>query len=268
MLTHSDVLFVSHGGGPLPLLDDPGHIELVEALGHLTKRIEKPEAILVLSAHWESDVLRISAGARPGLLYDYAGFPEESYAIQYPCPGSPALAKRVRQALQQSGIKVELDDERGLDHGVFVPLKLMYPQADIPVVQLSIYNDLDAEKHIELGEALAKLEEQRLLILGSGFTFHNMRAFYTPQSEEMRTANGAFEDWLQQSVASKKVSGPEARARLVSWEQAPYARFCQPREEHLLPLHVCFGVAGRSADAYQRLVVFHKECSLYHWELR
>lgn len=267
MLSNTDVLFISHGGGPRPLFDDPEHQELVEALAYYSDKLPKPDAILVLSAHWESDTLKVTAKADPQLYFDYYNFPEEAYQIKYPCPGAPELASKVQQTLQAQGIATELELERGLDHGVFVPVKLMYPEADIPVIQLSMNSSLDAEQHLAIGEALRALDVENLLIIGSGFTFHNMRVFYAPSSTEIDMANSAFEDWLQQTCGDPEVNSAQMRQQLIDWEQAPYARFCQPREDHLIPLHMCAGIAGRGADDYKRIVVFRKQCSLFHWKL-
>ena len=267
MLSNTDVLFISHGGGPRPLFNDPDHQALVDRLKYFGQKIDKPEAILVLSAHWETDPLKVIASPAPDLLFDYYNFPDEAYQIEYACPGDPALAAQVQQALQEQGFPTELEFERGLDHGVFVPLKLMYPAADIPVIQLSLNSSLDAEQHLAIGEAMRNLNTDRLLILGSGFTFHNMRAFHEPSNAQIESANRAFEDWLEQSCGRSEIDASQMRQRLVNWEQAPHARFCQPREEHLIPLHVCAGVAGRGADDYHRILVFNKQCSLYHWRL-
>lgn len=267
MLSNTDVLFISHGGGPRPLFDDPEHQELVDALAYYSEKLPKPDAILVLSAHWESDTLKVTAKADPDLFFDYYNFPEEAYQIKYPCPGAPELATKVQQTLQTQGFDTELELDRGLDHGVFVPLKLMYPDADIPVIQLSMNSSLDAEQHLAIGEALRALDVKNLLILGSGFTFHNMRAFYAPSSAEIDSANSGFEDWLQQTCGNPDVDPAQMRQQLVDWEKAPYARFCQPREDHLIPLHMCAGIAGRGADDYMRIVVFRKQCSLFHWKL-
>lgn len=201
MNTETDVVFVSHGGGPRPLLGDPDHQEMVDRLTELAANLRKPKAILVISAHWEESAPTITAGSHPSLIYDYHGFPSEAYDIQYPCPGQPELANGVFRALEQAGLSPRLDDKRGFDHGVFVPLKLMYPEADIPVVQLSLVNSLDAVTHLAIGRALRNLEYDDLLVLGSGFSFHNMRAFFTQNTPEIQAANQAFEDWMEQTVA-------------------------------------------------------------------
>lgn len=261
----TDVLYISHGGGPMPLLGDPDHSELVTALTELSARLRRPSAILVISAHWEESLPTITAGARPPLIYDYYGFPPESYAITYPCPGDPALAERIRQALEQSGIPARLDPQRGFDHGLFVPLKIMYPEADIPCVQLSLVDSLDAATHIAIGQALRGLEQENLLVIGSGFSFHNMRAFFAPATPEIDAANRAFEDWLEDTCASTALDENERTRRLVQWEQAPHARFCHPREEHLLPLQVCYGLAGRPCESHLAATILRKRAGMFYW---
>ncbi|MFC7158646.1 DODA-type extradiol aromatic ring-opening family dioxygenase [Pseudidiomarina halophila] len=180
-MAQHQVLFVSHGGGPLPLLGDTQHQELVEQLQGIVPRVQKPQAILVISAHWEAATPTVTTAKHPGLLYDYFGFPPESYKIQYPAQGHPEFAHHVLETLAEHNIPAASDDQRRLDHGVFVPLKLMYPEADIPVVQVSLKHNLDPQQHIELGKALAAITHENLLILGSGFSFHNMRAFFQPR---------------------------------------------------------------------------------------
>lgn len=165
----SPVLFLSHGGGPLPLLGDKDHQNLVNFIREVTLTLGIPTAILVISAHWEEDKPTITSGVLPPLIYDYYGFPKESYKIKYAAPGSPELANKIFNLLGGAGIKAKLDPQRGFDHGLFVPLKLMYPDATIPCVQLSLVNSLQAEEHIQIGRALAGLRKANILIIGSGF---------------------------------------------------------------------------------------------------
>lgn len=258
------VLYVSHGGGPLPLLGDVNHQALVAQLQDMAKRMQRPQAIIVFSAHWEANEVNITSSLQPELIYDYSGFAPESYHIQYPAPGAPKLATQVAQSLQQAGISVHLNADRGFDHGVFVPLKIMFPQADIPVIQVSLLDSLDADAHLRIGEALAKLEIDNLLLLGSGFSFHNMRAFFN-QSKEADVHNQVFEAWLKDTMQSAALSEEERRQRLVAWAQAPSARFCHPREEHLLPLHICYGLAQRPCDVYASAKVLGKNAGLFYW---
>ena len=258
-------LFISHGGGPMPLLGDPGHDEMVACLIHIAATIPKPDALLLISAHWEEAVPTLTAGANPSLIYDYYGFPEESYHIQYPCPGSPTLAREIAQLLENGGFNTRLDEARGFDHGTFVPLKIMYPDADIPCVQLSMLNTLDPQKHIDMGSALASLQEKNVLVIGSGFSFHNLKAFFSEEINESRRLNHAFEAWLANTCGNTDYSEHERATLLAEWSAAPGAIYCHPREEHLLPLHVCYGVAGSPCTQKFELTILNKEASMYLW---
>ena len=266
MSTQRQILYLSHGGGPLPLLGDPGHSELVEQLqGMAADVIQRPSAILVISAHWEEAEPTIGTVAPTGLIYDYSGFPAESYEITYPAQGAPALAQKLATALQQAGISAQHNAQRGFDHGVFVPLKLMYPDADIPVLQLSLVRSLDADLHLRIGQALQALDHDNLLIVGSGFSFHNMRALFSQGNPEQNAQSQAFEDWLKATLCDATLSEAQRYQRLAEWQHAPHARFCHPREEHLLPLHVCYGAAGRASDLYQSVQVLGKTAGLFYW---
>jgi 4,5-DOPA dioxygenase extradiol len=246
-IDYSPVLYFPHGGGPLPLLGDAGHKNMIEFLKLITPTIVEPSAILVISAHWEEERATITSGKFPSLIYDYYGFPEESYRIKYPAPGDPRLAKEIFRLLKESGMEARLDDQRGFDHGLFVPLKIMYPDAHIPCVQLSLIAQLDPDTHIKLGGALSELRKQNVLVLGSGFSFHNMGAFFSSSRHMSDSRNEAFQQWLIDICTKQKVSRGEREKSLIEWESAPFARYCHPREEHLMPLHVCCGLAGTSA---------------------
>ncbi|WMC11468.1 class III extradiol ring-cleavage dioxygenase [Oceanimonas pelagia] len=268
MSTTTDILFISHGGGPLPLLGDPEHRDMVNTLKVFAGKLARPAAMLVISAHWEARVPTVTSGACPELIYDYYGFPPEAYSVRYPCPGEPRLAQQVVQALEKAGIPAGTDQRRGLDHGVFVPLQLMYPEADIPCVQLSLVDSLDAGLHIAIGRTLRSLDYDNLLVIGSGFSFHNMRAFFAPQTPEMRAANLAFENWLEDTCAGQNMDENERQSRLIDWESAPHARFCHPREEHLLPLHVCYGLAGKACDEHVSATILGKRSGMFYWHVK
>ena len=259
------VLFIPHGGGPLPLLGDRHHAELVGFLGDIAPALGKPVAIVVISAHWEAEVATVTSGSRPPLIHDYSGFPEEAYRIGYPVPGAPELASRIRQLLGDNGIDVRLDAQRGFDHGLFVPLKLMYPDAVIPCVQLSLVRGLDPELHIRIGEAISVLRESNILVIGSGFSFHNMRAFSFRGETMPDPMNIRFEDWLQLTCTGDALTEAGRRQRLIEWEAAPHARYCHPREEHLLPLHVCYGVAGTAARPVFSGKILGRQASAFLW---
>lgn len=258
-------IFISHGGGPLPLLGDPDHREMVSCLQGIAASIPRPDAIVVVSAHWEEPVPAVTAGSKPSLIYDYHGFPPESYEIQYPCAGEPSLARDIYHMLGSHEIDARLDEERGFDHGVFVPLKIMYPEADIPCVQLSLVDSLDPLLHIEMGNALEKLANRNVLVIGSGFSFHNLNAFFSPDNTESLQLAESFEKWLQDVCTNTELPEHERREMLINWREAPGARFCHPREEHLLPLHVCYGAAQTPCTEVHEVTIMNKKSSMYVW---
>ena len=239
------VVYFSHGGGPLPILGDPGHQAMIDFMRDLSSKLPVPEAILVISAHWEAGQATLLGNPSPSMLYDYYGFPEEAYDVDYPAPGNPKLAGDIAGLLREAGIPSEVDSQRGFDHGVFIPLMMMYPEAGIPVTQLSLLRGLDPEAHLALGRALKPLLDQNILVIGSGFSFHNLREFFS-QRGGTDERNGAFQDWLKETCTAD-LSPEERQGRLRSWQDAPHARYCHQREEHLLPLHVCCGMTGGEA---------------------
>jgi aromatic ring-opening dioxygenase catalytic subunit (LigB family) len=237
------------------LLGEPGHRQLVDFLKTIPDRIEEPKAILVISAHWEEPEASLLSGAKPPLYYDYYGFPPEAYEIQYPAAGLPELAGRVQELLTQSGIAASSKAERGFDHGLFVPLKLMYPRADIPCIEVSLLADMNPAAHIAIGKAIAPLRRDGVLIIGSGASYHNMqapRAGIDPGEEEI----AQFDQWLVETCTAPELGPKDREQRLINWLEAPHARFCHPREEHLLPLHVCFGAAFEGAEVPPAELVF------------
>jgi len=239
------VVFLPHGGGPWPFVNLGSFVDATECerlaqylRGFVTRLPQRPKALLVVSAHWEQAVPTVMTSPRPPMLYDYYGFPPESYRIAWPAPGDPALAARVRALLSSAGLTTAEDPRRGFDHGTFVPLKLSFPDADVPTVQLSLQEGLDPAKHLAIGRALAPLRDEGVLLVGSGMSFHNLRDY---KSAASRAASHSFDAWLQQAVGD----APAARdAALTRWASAPDARQAHPREEHLLPLMVVAGAAG------------------------
>ena len=233
-------LFVCHGGGPFPLQEPPvGGAALTEHLRAISTELpEKPKAILVISAHWEDgDKVAVTASVQPPMLFDYYGFPPHTYEYQYNAPGDPALASRVCSLLTTSGHQCRLDETRGFDHGVFVPLMLAYPAADIPVVCVSLHRSLDAKLHLSMGRALRPLRDEGVLVIGSGMSFHNMRAF----DGSGAPAGARFDEALVAAVTTGE--HPARATSLAAWTSLPDARECHPREEHLLPLMVAAGAA-------------------------
>jgi len=260
------VLFLPHGGGPLPLLGDQGHGAMIRFLQAIPADLGAPEAILLISAHWEAGLPTITAGAKPALVYDYYGFPEEAYRIEYPAPGEPQLAERIHQLLSDHGLKAQLDKNRGFDHGLFVPLKIMYPDAGLPCVQLSLVQGLDPAEHVRIGKALASLRSQNILTIGSGFSFHNMQAFSFSSAIEADERNDSFDQWLRDTCCNPDLPADERERRLIEWEQVAHARYCHPREEHLLPLHICYGLAGTAAKVVFNDFILGKKATALLWQ--
>jgi aromatic ring-opening dioxygenase catalytic subunit (LigB family) len=243
-------VFIPHGGGPCFFMDPPASApQLWDRLGAFLRGLgtsigTRPRALLVISAHWENAKPTVNSGAQPPMLFDYHGFPEHTYRLRYPAPGSPALAGRVRELLGANAIESSQDAERGYDHGVFVPLLLAYPDADIPIVQLSLQTGLDPATHLAMGRALAPLREEGVLIIGSGMSYHNLREFFSTSASAMAAAE-RFDGALNAAV---ETADPEQReAALAAWQQMPDAIACHPRAEHLLPLLVAAGAAADDA---------------------
>jgi aromatic ring-opening dioxygenase catalytic subunit (LigB family) len=235
--------FLPHGGGPCFFMewDPPGTWNNMEEwLRDMGSRV-KPKAIVVISGHWEEDAFCLTSNPHPQLIYDYQGFPPETYEIKYDAPGSPALAAEIQGLLKIAGLPARLDAKRGWDHGVFIPFKVIYPHADIPIVQMSLHETLDPELHIRAGAALESLRAQNVLIAGSGMSYHNLRKFIRGGGETIR-ASDQFDKWLTEAVTQ-----PDAKKRserLCKWDTAPSAHDAHPREEHLIPLMVAAGAAG------------------------
>lgn len=242
------VVFLPHGGGPWPFVDlgmsQHDRDQLADYLRSVASLpAARPRALLVISAHWETEVPTVTTAARPPLLFDYYGFPPASYQLTWPAPGDPQLAARVRALLGAAGFATAADPSRGYDHGTFIPLKLTYPEADIPTVQLSLQAGLDPAQHLAIGRALAPLRDEGIFIIGSGMTYHNMRGFNLGRggSTGARQVSESFDAWLRETAA---LPAPERDRRLTAWASAPGARGAHPREEHLLPLMVIAGAAG------------------------
>ncbi len=237
--------FISHGGGPWPWIMDmmPGDMTpLKESLESIPRELgQAPRAILVVSGHWEEREFTVQTNANPPMLYDYGGFPEFTYHIQYPAPGAPDVAARVGQLLEDAGIPAHYDGQRGYDHGVFAPLYVAYPNADVPILQLSLKRGYDPEQHLAAGRAIAPLRDEGILIVGSGLTYHNLRNF----GPEAAGISKAFGDWLTESLVDLPVT--ERTQRLLRWDQAPSARAAHPAEDHLIPLMVAVGAAESEA---------------------
>jgi len=216
------------------------HRKLEAALQQLPQLVGvTPKAVLMISAHWEEEDFAVMSHPSPPMVYDYTGFPENTYQVRYPAPGAPQLAEQVRALLQNAGIDSRLDPVRGFDHGAFVPMAVVYPDASIPIVQLSLKRGLDPQEHLAAGRVLATLRNEGVLVVGSGSSYHNLRML----GPESKKPSAAFDDWLQHTLEGTNFE--ERAAALASWEAAPSARVAHPREEHLLPLMVAVGAAER-----------------------
>lgn len=234
------VYYISHGGGPWPWMDgmiDGPYAALAASLAAIPAALpEKPRAILMVSAHWEESSFTVQANPKPGMIYDYYGFPEHTYSIEYAASGDPGLAQQVHDLIQEAGLSAAMDTERGYDHGLYAPMAVAYPKADMPIIQLSLQKGLNPAEHIKLGQALAILRQQGILLIGSGLSYHNLRLFGPAAIEVLKP----FDNWLQQII---KLPQEDRVQQLLDWELAPNARLCHPREEHLLPLMFSVGAA-------------------------
>ena len=245
--------FISHGGGPWPWIKDlmPGDTSLLEAsLTAIPLQIDVvPRAVLVVSGHWEQPEFTVQTSPNPPMLYDYGGFPAFTYEIQYSAPGSPDVAARVGELLDAAGIPNRADPRRGFDHGVFAPLYVMYPDARVPVLQLSLRHGYDPEAHLAAGRAIAPLRDEGVLIVGSGLTYHDLRNF----GPSAQAPSAEFDHWLDEALVH---ADPEERTRrLLSWTDAPSARASHPSEDHLAPLFVAVGAAEHDAGVR----VYHED---------
>ena len=249
--------FIPHGAGPCFFMDwNPADTwdEMAAFLRGIVDTLPaRPRAIVVVSGHWLAPQFTVTGHARPGLIYDYSGFPPHTYELTWPAPGEAELAQRISSLLAQAGEPARVDAKRGFDHGVFIPLKLVFPKADIPVVQLSLRHDMDPAAHLAAGRALAALRDEGVLVIGSGMSFHNMRGYGDPRYSPL---SARFDDWLTAAVDSEPA---QRDALLADWERAPHARDSHPpgAEEHLIPLLVAAGAAAgdRGRKVYSQQVM-------------
>ncbi len=230
--------FISHGGGPWPWMEyRPGIDKLARFLQELPATlVQKPKALLVISGHWEEANFSVMTSEHPPMVYDYYGFPEHTYQIKYPAPGEPRLAEQVAKLLEGRGIKVLRNSAQGFDHGAFTTAYPMYPEADVPLIQLSLKNGYSPKDHFEVGRALRELRSENVVIIGSGLSYHNLR--FPPEAYEHSLA---FEGWLENALVH--MSGEQRMEQIENWVQAPFARLVHPREDHFAPLFVALGAA-------------------------
>lgn len=262
-------LYIPHGGGPCFFMEPmPGMPpDLWDRMAAYLRGIpaslaQRPKALLIVSGHWECEKATVLATGQHTLLYDYYGFPEHTYSITYPARGSPQLAARIHELLAAADIASDEEHKRGLDHGVFIPFKLIYPDADIPIVQLSLLHSLDPAQHLAIGRALAPLRDEGVLIVGSGMSYHNLREMFSPDSKA-NAASRNFDTWLGDAILAE---ADERERRLCEWHKAPDARICHPRSEHLLPLMVVAGAAGNDPGQIDyRDNILGKQVSAYRF---
>jgi aromatic ring-opening dioxygenase catalytic subunit (LigB family) len=254
--------FISHGGGPWPWMPEMAEpmAGLAASLRHIATEVAAghggpPRAVLSISGHWEAPVFTAMATAQPGMVYDYHGFPEHTYRIRYPAPGAPAVAQRITELLQGAGIAAAQSSTQGYDHGTFAPLAVMYPQAEVPVLQLSLKSGYSPAEHLAVGRALAPLRDEGVLILGSGLSFHNLRL----RGPGAVAPSQAFDAWLHETLDDSPPA--ERSARLLQWAQAPAARIAHPQEDHLLPLMVALG----AAENEKATTVYHEVMAWTGW---
>lgn len=267
------VIALSHGGGPMPLMGDPKHANLIRSMKERVPKIlkldspsEKPRAILVVTAHWSEAHPTISSAASHKMYYDYSGFPPAAYELSYGAAGSPDVAKEVYAAFEAEGLNPQMDPDRGWDHGVFVPMTLIHPEADVPIVQVSVLSSEDPEQHYKMGQALLKLRESNIAIIGSGFaSFHNLRLVFSgaTKDEEFRKRNLAWNDALDGAVTEE-----DAKARgekLKTWRDYPGGHEMHPDggADHLMPLLVCAGAGGEGKAEHYTDEFF--ELDMYSW---
>jgi len=237
MQTRQPILFLSHGS-PMTALGGDGLSQVWESLA---RHLVRPDAILMVSAHWTTRLPILSGSARPETIHDFGGFPAELYQLRYPAPGTPELAQLIKNQLAEAGIAAGIDASQGLDHGAWVPLRILFPAADVPVLQLSVQPALGARHHYALGAALASLSDQNILIVASGHMTHNLRDYIRPPGGERPAPDTrAFREW-----AHTQVMRPNDDA-LLDWEHAPGALYAHPTPEHFLPLFVALGAAGEN----------------------
>lgn len=258
MKTRQPALFISHGAPSLIL--EPGSTR--NFLGELGQRFEKPQAIIAISAHWTTPKVRITAAPSPETIHDFGGFPDALYQMQYPAPGNPKLAEQVQTALRDASIPAELDEHRGLDHGAWVPLTLMYPAADIPVIQVSVQPAATPAHHLAIGRVLAPFRSAGVLILASGSATHNLRDFFgRPLDAAMPEYVAQFNDWLIRSVQAD-----DQQALLDYQHQGPHAVQNHPTPEHLLPLFVAMGSGGAPALLHNAVTYGVISMASFAWE--
>ncbi len=260
-------IYLAHGGGPCFFMDPPREeptrwVGMEAYLRGLPQTLpRRPDALLIISAHWEMKHPTVLAKPHPDLLFDYYGFPPHTYRLTYPAPAAVDLVPRVRQLLAAAGIESDEEYDRNYDHGIFIPMKVAFPEADIPILQLSLQTRLEPKFHMAVGKAIAALRAENVVIIGSGLSFHNLSALGDPR---MDAPAAEFDRWLTRTLCEEPAEAREAG--LAEWLKAPAARLCHPREEHLLPLMVAVGAAdGDPGHHAFSGTIWGKAVSAYHF---
>jgi 4,5-DOPA dioxygenase extradiol len=238
--------FISHGAPTAVLEDD----DYARALGRFGRSMARPEAVVIVSAHWQSaGPIRVNAAAHPGLIYDFYGFPPELYNLTYPAPGAPALAKRIAAMLGAEGVAAAVETGRGWDHGVWIPLRLLFPEADVPVVQLSLGTADAAGEQLRLGQLLAPLRDEGVMLVGSGGLVHNLGLLRPDPLGPPESWAVAFEQWVSAQIKERNWA-----ALASNWTRAPHARLAAPTSEHFDPLFFPLGSAADEEAAHDLYV--------------
>ncbi|KAF2673659.1 Extradiol aromatic ring-opening dioxygenase [Microthyrium microscopicum] len=273
-MTRGAVISLSHGGGPMPVLGDPGHAEIVKSLKNKVPKLlrlgtpEAPRAIVLVTAHWSETKPTISNGEKHNLLYDYGGFPPEAYKLQYPAPGEPAVAKEVFDLFKSQGLGPRMDSTRGWDHGVFIPMLLIDPKHEIPIVQISVLSSEDPETHFTMGQALSKLRDSNVAIIGSGFaSIHNLRVMFSGEIKEppFKALN---EEWSKAVTAAATEQDLKERSRkFTGWREWPGGKKMHPPQagEHFMPLIVCAGAGGDGVAEHYKDAFMGLDVYSYYW---
>lgn len=257
MPTPMPALFVSHGAPTLYIEPQPTR----DFLLRLGRALPRPRGVVCVSAHWTTDVAAVGTGTAPETIHDFYGFPDELFAVRYPAPGDPALGERVLELLTAAGIACSGAPQRGLDHGAWVPLGLMYPAADVPIVQLSVRPGASAAAHFAMGQALAPLRAEGFLVLGSGSATHNLRDVRWERPDEKPPAYvAAFDAWLKDAVL-----GGNTGALVAYLDQAPFARENHPTPEHYLPLPVACGTGGKARLLHEGFTLGVLSMAAFAW---
>ncbi|KAL6228987.1 Extradiol ring-cleavage dioxygenase, class III enzyme, subunit B [Aspergillus navahoensis] len=274
-MPRAPVICIPHGGGPLPLMKHPSHAEMVKSWTTKARKIlqlgtrDAPRAIIVVTAHFSEKEPTISSAEKHSLYYDYYGFPESTYSIKYDAPGSSLVAQTIARVFRDAGFSPVLDDQRGWDHGVFIPLKLIAPEAEVPVIQLSVLASESISDHFRIGKALRALRDQNVAILGSGFaSFHN-NSLLAGQGFDLAFLKEKNDEWSKAVTDATQETDVEVREeKFRGWRNWPHADLMHPPYggEHFMPLVVCAGAGGEGKASTYTDDFLGLDIYTYYWE--